>query len=159
MGKRTLVLGLGNPILTDDGVGVRVAQAVKALLPQELEVDVQEVSLGGLTLMESMLGYDHVILIDAIQLPGRWPGEVRRLSLDDLSTIAPTQHSASPHDANLPTALAAGRQLGMALPEEVVILAIQVENVMDFSENLTPAVAAAIPIAIEMVMAELGISE
>jgi hydrogenase maturation protease len=151
LAKRTLVLGLGNPILSDDGVGVRVAQAIQAHLPPDADVDVQEASLGGLTLMESMLGYERVILIDAIQLPGLQLGEVRRLTLDDLDTLAPTQHTASAHDANLPTAIAAGRQLGLPLPDEIIIFAVQVENVSDFGEQMHPAVAASVPKVVEAV--------
>jgi hydrogenase maturation protease len=155
LGKRTLVLGLGNPILSDDSVGVHVARAVQALLPAEAGIDVQEASLGGLTLMESMFGYTRVILIDAIRVPDFQPGEVRRLTLDDLETLTPTQHSASPHDASLPTAIAAGRQLGLPLPEEIIIFAIQVENVTDFGEQMTPAVAAAVPKVVEAVLEEI----
>jgi hydrogenase maturation protease len=57
MPKRTLILGLGNPILTDDGVGVLVAEQVRARLPEDTHIDITEVSVGGLTLMETMIGY------------------------------------------------------------------------------------------------------
>ena len=99
---RTLVIGLGNPILTDDGVGIQTARAVRAALPPEADVDVREVSVGGLALMEAMIGYDRVILIDALMTPGSEPGTIRRLSLDELGH---TLNTASSHDVNLPTAL------------------------------------------------------
>jgi hydrogenase maturation protease len=147
---RTLVLGLGNPILTDDGVGVRVAEAVQAALPPASgdappPIDVQEVSVGGLALMETMIGYERVILIDALWEPHVAPGSIQRMTLDDLRAISPTQHSASPHDANLITALALGRSMGLPLPSEIIIYAIGVENVLDFADTPTPAVAATIP--------------
>lgn len=151
----TLVLGLGNPILTDDGVGVRVAEAVQAQLPAGAPVDVREVSVGGLTLMESMVGYDRAILIDAMMRRNGAPGKVRRLTLGDLEAISPTQHSASTHDTSLVTALAMGRRMGLHLPEDVVIYAVDVENVIDFGEEPTPAVAAAIPEVAAAVLAEL----
>ena len=44
---KTLVIGLGNPILSDDGVGVRVAEDVQSLLPKDTEIIVTEVSVGG----------------------------------------------------------------------------------------------------------------
>jgi hydrogenase maturation protease len=155
---RTLVLGLGNPILTDDGVGVKVAEAVRALLPAGADVTVSEVSVGGLALMEAMVGYERVILIDALQRDGLAPGQVERLGLDDLRAISPTQHSASPHDAGLVTALDVGRRTGLALPDDIIIYGIGVENVSDFSETPTPAVAAAIPVATRAVLAELGLT-
>lgn len=63
---KTLVIGLGNPILTDDGVGIYAAQAVREALPINSKVAVKELSVGGLALMEAMVGYNYVILIDAL---------------------------------------------------------------------------------------------
>jgi hydrogenase maturation protease len=69
-----------------------------------------------------------------------------------LREISPTQHSASAHDTSLVTALEAGKKLGMKLPAEILIFAVEVENVLDFSDHPTPAVAAAIPTVAEMVL-------
>ena len=150
-----LVIGLGNPILSDDGVGVRIAHEISKKLPEDNPVEVTEVSVGGLTLMESMIGYDRVIVVDAIQLDDPHPGLIHRMSLDDLREISPTQHSSSPHDTNLITALEMGKKIGLNLPQEIIIYAIEVVNVLDFGDELTPAVAAAIPEATEAILAEL----
>ncbi len=155
---KTLVIGLGNPILTDDGVGVKVAYEIEKELSDEIReyVDVTEVSAGGLRLMEAMVGYDRVILIDAIlHQNGNQPGKISRMTLDDLRKISPTQHSASAHDTTLVNALDAGRELGLSLPEDIMIYAIEVENVMDFSEETTPDVASAIPKVKDAVLADL----
>jgi hydrogenase maturation protease len=152
---KTLILGLGNPILTDDGVGVLVAQEIQKQLPDGCPIDVTEVSVGGLTLMESMIGYDRVILVDAIQTENGIPGKIYKLNIEELQTISPTQHSSSPHDASLITALEAGRSMGITLPEEIEIYAVEVENVIDFSENPTPAVLKSIPILTNMIMEEI----
>jgi hydrogenase maturation protease len=155
--QKTLVLGLGNPILTDDGIGVLVVEAVKAKLPEQPPVDFAELSVGGLTLMEQMIGYNRVILIDAYQPPHNIkPGTIHRFTVDEMQSISPTQHSASPHDANLITALETGRRMGLHLPKEITIFAIEVENVIDFSDQPTASVAKAIPAATEAVLAELG---
>jgi hydrogenase maturation protease len=152
----TLVIGLGNPILSDDGVGVRIAEEVSKQLSDDGDIEVTEVSVGGLTLMESMIGYDRVILIDALQLKESQPGAIHRMSLDDLRAISATQHSASPHDTTLVTALEMGKKIGLKLPEEIIIYAIEVENILDFSEELTPSVAAAVPKAIQTILEELS---
>ena len=152
---RTLIIGLGNPILTDDGIGVRVAEEVRTLLPERAPVDISEVSIGGLTLMESMIGYDRVILIDSYLSQDGIPGTFRKMSLDDLRLVSPTQHSASPHDASIVTALESGRQMGLRLPEQITIFAIHVQNVDEFSEQPTPAVAAAIPLVTQAVLEEI----
>jgi hydrogenase maturation protease len=152
---RTLVLGLGNPILSDDGVGVRVAERVRDALPDNSSVEVSEACVGGLSLMERMVGYDRVILIDAMCVDPPHPGAVRRLSLEDLRSVSPTQHIASAHDTNLLTALDTGRRMSLALPEQITLFAIEAVNVLDFGEELTPEVAQAVPDAVRAVLAEL----
>ncbi|MBN1993549.1 MAG: hydrogenase maturation protease [Anaerolineae bacterium] len=169
---KTLVLGLGNPILTDDGVGVRVAEAVRAALPPDSPVEVSEASVGGLRLMERVVGYDRVILIDAWHHPlenqagqhpatnlGRNAGAIHRLTLDDLRHLSPTQHSASAHDTSLITALAMAERMGLAVPQEFIIYAVEVENIIDFGEEPTPAVAAAVPKVTAAVLEELALRE
>ena len=157
-----MVLGLGNPILTDDGVGVLVAEAVREALPPDTSIDVSEASVGGLGLMERVLGYDRVILIDALHIPtdrlhshGN-PGAIHRMTLEDLRDIGPTQHSASAHDTSLVTALEVGERIGLSLPKEFVIYAFEVENIIDFGEEPTPAVARAIPKVAAAVLEELN---
>lgn len=151
----TLILGLGNPILSDDGIGVHVAEAVLARLPADAPVLCTEVSVGGLLLMEAMIGYERVILIDALY-PGTLPGRIHRMTLDDLRAISPTEHSNSPHDTGLLTALDMAARMGLALPSDITIFAIEVENIIDFSSEMTPAVAAALPLVTEAVLAEIG---
>lgn len=160
---KTLVIGLGNPILTDDGVGVKVAYEVeKAIVAGSQnansadDIDVIEVSAGGLRLMEQMIGYDRLVLIDAFSAPGvPQPGKIHRLTYEDLRDISPTQHSTSAHDTSFVTALEMGRAIGLKLPTEISIYGIEVENLHEFGDEPTPAVAAAIPEAAAAVLAEL----
>jgi hydrogenase maturation protease len=154
----TLVVGLGNPILTDDGVGVKVAYAVEDALGPNIpeNITITEASVGGLRLMELMIGYDRVILIDAIMTQnGHDYGFIYQMTLDDLRQITPTEHSASAHDTSLVIALDAGERLGLHLPKEFEIIAVEVENVMDFSDEPSPAVAAAIPKVTAIVLEKL----
>lgn len=149
---RTLILGLGNPLLTDDSVGLRVVQELKPLLAGREDIQVDEDYWGGLRLMERLVGFDRAIVIDAIRT-GAPPGTIHELSVDSI----PTQHSASGHDVNLPTALALGRQTGAHLPasENILLVGIEAEDIITFSEDCTPQVQAAIPRAVETVMAAL----
>lgn len=159
---KTLVIGLGNPILTDDGVGVKVAYEIEQALVSlnNDSVTVTEASAGGLRLMEMMIGYDRVILVDAFMGGnGNEPGTVYRMTLDDLRNVSPTQHSACAHDTTLVTALDLGMRMGLHLPEEIIIHAVEVENVIDFSEEPTPAVAAVIPEVAAAVLAELNMNQ
>ncbi len=150
---RTLVLGMGNTILCDDGVGIYVVREVAERFQQD-EVDFDVGSVGGLRVLDVIKGYERVIMVDAIQTPDGEPGEVRRLSPQDLRL---TLHSGSSHDLSLPGALALGRGMGMRLPtdKDFVIVAIEVEDVLNFGEQCTPAVEEAIPRAVDVVLAEL----
>lgn len=159
MKMKTLVLGLGNPILTDDGIGVLVAQEVRKNIPEDTSIVIDEVSLGGLSLMEAMIGYDRVILIDAFQQENGNPGEIHKMTLDDLIAISPTQHSASPHDSNLVTALETGQRMGLHLPEEITIYAIEVDNITEFNDHPTPSVAKVIPQVTDLVIKEIHSKE
>lgn len=156
--KKTLVVGLGNPILTDDGVGVLVAREVAGRLNGALSkrVDVVEASVGGVRLMEMLVGYERVILVDALS-PGMGedPGGFRRMSLDDLESFTPTQHWASAHDTNLITALKWGQTMQLPLPAEVIIYAVGAETLDVFSDHPTPTVSLAIPKVVEAVMDEI----
>lgn len=146
---KTLVLGLGNPLITDDSVGLRVVAALRDSLAGEPDVDVAEDYWGGLRLMEQMVGYDRVIVIDAI-CSGAEPGTIHHLLPGDV----PTQRSASSHDMNLPTALAFGRQAGLHLPEDrdILLVGIEAEDILNFGEACTPAVEASVPRAVADVL-------
>ncbi len=146
---RTLVIGLGNPLLRDDAVGLMVARGVTAGVASRTDVDVLEDYRGGLRLMERMIGYDRAVIVDSL-VSGRPPGTIVELEPDSI----PTQHSASSHDVNLPTALALGRRAGAHLPPDECIRVFGVEGgqVDVFGEELTPEVGAAVPLAIRMVL-------
>lgn len=149
---KILVMGLGNPILGDDGVGWKVAEEIKSRLDyRKSMVDVDCASLGGLSLMERMLGYERVILIDSIASGNAEVGSVRVFPLADLAD--PTAgHSASAHDTSLLTALETGRTMGMEIPSKVDVVTIEINMTYDFSDTLSPPVAHAVPIAVQIIM-------
>ena len=146
---RTLVLGLGNPILTDDGVGIRVALSLRDQVESRPDVTVAEASVGGLRLMEVVSGYDHVILVDAVQTTGGEPGDIYLLTLD---AFCATMHSSCSHDMDMFTALELGKRLGMPMPDRVDIVAIEVDDVITFGEGCTPKVEEAVPLATQQVL-------
>ncbi len=154
-----LVLGLGNPILRDDGVGWRVVEQVQVRCTSKVQrtsvhtsVEFDCVALGGLALMERLIGYAHVVLVDAIQTRAGAPGTVYQLGLDDL----PTLNADAVHDASLVQALELGRRLGARLPDDIIIIAVEAADLLDFGEGLSPAVEAAVPEAIERVLEALN---
>lgn len=147
-------MGLGNPILTDDGIGIHVAREVAARWTGD-GVEFKEASVGGLRLLEVIAGYERVILVDAIQSSGGEPGDVHRLGVGD---VRASLHAGSTHDLSLPGALALGRRMGLALPDDaqISIVAIEAGDVLTFGERCTPVVAQAVPRAAEIVIGLLG---
>jgi len=148
---KTIVIGLGNPILGDDGVGWKVAEEISRLvLSKSDSIVVDCLSVGGLSLMEHLVGYNRAILVDTLQTGLHPPGTVIQMQLEDL----PDQlagHLVSAHDANLKTALQLGREMGVELPELITIVGIEAQRVYDFTEVLSPDVMAAVPHAVQLV--------
>lgn len=149
---KTIVVGLGNPLLGDDGVGWRVAEEVKQQLGNNSAVTVECYSLSGLSLMEQLIGFERVILIDSLNTGRYDQGEVVAFTLDSLEDLT-YGHSASAHDASLKTALVVGRSMGERLPadRDIHVVAIEAQHVYDFKEELTPAIAASVPVAVDKV--------
>src|SRR5512138_579375 len=132
MKPKILVLGLGNPILGDDGAGWKVAEAVQRLIANRLPpVEVDFASLGGLSLMERMLGYSQVILIDCLETGADALGTVKSMRLADLSNPS-AGHSASAHDTSLITALETARSMGAATPSRVHVVTIEANITYEF---------------------------
>jgi hydrogenase maturation protease len=146
---KTIVLGLGNPLIADDSVGLRVVAELKRLLSERADVEVGEDYWGGLRLMERMIGFDRAIIIDAIQT-GAASGTIHQLTPDGIAT----QRSASAHDVNLSTALEFGRRADARLPRntDIYLVGIEAKDTLTFSEQCTPSVEAAIPQAVATVL-------
>jgi hydrogenase maturation protease len=150
MEMRTLILGLGNPLRGDDGVGVHVAAAVSAALPRTDAVEVDVETGGGLAVMERLVGYDGAILVDALVSGRHAPGTVLHLTENDVAT----QHTVSSHGVSLATALRLGRELGLALPRRVPIVAVEIQPSLEFADGCTPEVEASVQAAAAAVREE-----
>jgi hydrogenase maturation protease len=149
---KTLVLGLGNSILSDDGVGIRVTHEVANQLNSP-QVTVAETSGAGLSLLDSIVGYDKVIIIDAVQTEKGQAGQIYRMGPEDFSL---TKHFSSPHQINLVTALELGKMLDLAMPQKITVFAVEAKDITSFSEKCTPEVEQAIPEVVKMVLQELN---
>jgi hydrogenase maturation protease len=148
--KRTLVLGLGNPLQGDDGVGCRVAQELERCeLPDNVEViDGGTPGLGLLNLFE---GRTRVIIIDAAEM-GLTPGEFRRFEPQDV-TLTGSSNRFSLHRTGVIDALALARELNIELPQ-IVFFGVQ-PAIVDWNHTLSPAVHAAVPQVIAAVLNEV----
>lgn len=154
---KTLILGLGNPILGDDGVGwVAARQVEEHFAGQRPDLEFDYLSLGGLSLMERMIGYRRVILLDSLTTGKHPVGTLTTFTLADLPDLS-SGHTTAAHDTSLKTALETGRRLGAELPadQDVYVIAIEAEQIHDLQEGLTPPVAAAVPQAVQATLSLL----
>ena len=150
---KTIVLGVGNPILRDDGVGIHVVKQLKKHV-NDPSVTIDEAQTGGMNLLDMIRGYDRAILIDAIKIKHAQPGEVKRFLLSDFSSV----HSYNPHDVTLLEALQLAEKLGEnRIPREIIVIGVVLEKMpLEFGEQLSSTVSAAVPKAVEMTLSELG---
>ena len=148
MKNRTLVLGIGSPIMCDDAIGLRVLQELGKRGVQG--VDLEEACVSGLDLIEIMLDHELVIIVDAIIQSGHPPGTVMVLSPEDFSD---TVHGTNPHEANVATTLELGRTLQPdRFPQEVKFVAVEANDVFTLSEVMTPELEAALDRTVQTVL-------
>ena len=152
---KTRIIGLGNSILKDDGVGVYAARELGRRLAETgsgAGVDVVESEVAGFALMELLAGWRRVILIDSIQFDGLNPGTVVRIEPEDLHTSIRLR---SVHEIDLPTVLELGRRLGFDMPKRLTIFGIQAEDPFTLGESLTRAAQRGLGEAVELVLREI----
>ncbi|MBA7468913.1 hypothetical protein ES705_18946 [subsurface metagenome] len=152
---RTLVLGIGNPILGDDGIGFHIVQELAKEMNDE-NIDVKDTSVNGLNLLELIVGYDKLIVIDAIMTEDEKVGEIYRLKPRNSSETA--WSTISLHHLNLATTIEIGERLfPKEMPGEVIIFAIGAQEVTEVTGEMTARVKEAIPRVINLVLEELSL--
>jgi hydrogenase maturation protease len=145
---RTLVLGIGNPILSDDGVGIEIARRLKERVPG---ITAEETNEAAVSLLDLIAGYDRLIVIDSIKTGQGRPGELYKLGLEDLGG---NLDFASLHGMDIATAFEVGERLGCHMPRSVSIYAVEVKDNETFAERCTPEVACRIPLAVKQIIGE-----
>jgi hydrogenase maturation protease len=149
---KTLVLGIGNDILGDDGVGIHIVREAAKHISSG-DVTVEETGAAGLSLLERIKGYERLIIADAILTHDTEVGKILQLTLKDL---AKTNDSITPHEAALRTTLEIGNSLFPGeMPRDVVVFAVQTLDVDHVTGKMSRAVKAAVPQVVKMILAEI----
>lgn len=148
---KTLILGVGNLLLTDDGVGIHAIQQLQEQYTLPKEVQIVDGGTCGLDLLQFLEGVDHLVIIDAARL-GKAPGSIARMEGDQVPAYLALK--TSPHEIGLPELLFTAR-LTDIYPPRVVVLGMQPESI-ETSLGLTPAVAAHLDELVEMAAVEVG---
>jgi hydrogenase maturation protease len=147
---KTLILGVGNLLLSDDGVGVRVIQKLQQEHTLPAEVETVDGGTCGLDLLHFLEGVDRLIVVDAANL-GLPPGTIKRLEGEAVPAFL--SQKVSPHEINLPELLFSAKLTGI-YPQKVVVFGIQPQTI-ETSLDLSPPVAAQVDELVERVLAEL----
>jgi len=148
LNSRISVIGLGSPIMTDDSVGLRLAQRIQDRhLP---DTDVRQEAVGGLDILPCIRGYSYTVIVDAIQTGKYGPGTVL---IFDVADFEDTVRDVPAHDINLATAIRIGRQMDPdSMPCQVKFVAVEIADMQTMSEELTPAVAGSLDSAEKAVL-------
>ncbi len=153
---KTLVLGIGNTILGDDGVGVETVKAIAERISDD-NVDILDTPYDGLNLFDFIRDYERLIVIDAVLTQNSEAGKVYRLTPDALPP--PSASGAASHNLNLATTLELGNRLFPGeMPREVTIFTVAIDDVVTITEEMTDSVKQAIPELIDLVLIELGLA-
>jgi len=143
---KTLILGLGNELYGDDGVGLEVIRQLEnrpALekLKQKHPLTLEASNLTGLKLLDIIAGYDVLIIIDTIKTSQPHTGRIKVLDGSQLRHIP----GPSPHYVSIPQMINLGREVGLLMPRVVKIIAVEAKDIYHLGEGLTPEMQAAIP--------------
>ena len=139
--NKTLILGLGSEILTDDGIGLRIVSDLKTFQVDknlkgqiDNQIDFNTCLTGNLDLLEIIKDYHTLIILDAIKTQNGIPGNVHRYSLNNYKD---TIHLQNIHDISFPDTLKLGKRIGLKIPRKVEIFAIEIFDNLTFSSSLS----------------------
>jgi len=149
---KTLVLGIGNTLLTDEGIGIHVLQALEPELANWPDVTLLDGGTLSFTLAGPIEDADALVVVDAANIK-KQPGEWTLLKGEEMDAFLMSNRKATVHEVGL-TDLRAIALLAGHWPDKRAMLAIQ-PDVIDWGELPTPAVAAAIPPACAAIVEQL----
>jgi hydrogenase maturation protease len=146
---RSLVLGLGNTLVSDDGFGPVVVEACRAAWAGERpEVEWLDAAVAGLRLLDLLAGYERALLLDVVQ-SGRFPpGTLLEWPLE---ASGQGRCLGGSHQCDLLAALGLGRALGVPMPSSLTLLVAEAGDLLTIREELTPPLAEAVPRAVALV--------
>ncbi|MEW6110591.1 MAG: HyaD/HybD family hydrogenase maturation endopeptidase [Thermodesulfobacteriota bacterium] len=151
--EKIIVLGVGNILLTDEGIGVRVVEELGRRYAFPENVQLIDGGTQGLWLMSTIHESDHLIVVDAVLNRGE-PGTLYRLEREDLPKGIRAKQSA--HDSDLVEALNLCQLLDMG-PKSVVVIGVEPEDIRTMGIELTSTLAGKVDDIIARVLEELKV--
>ena len=148
--QHIVILGIGNILLADEGVGVRVIERLEERYGFSDDVTLVDGGVLGLNLLGTLVDADHVVVVDAVRGHGH-PGSLYRLEENEIPEHFTAKNSL--HEVGFPEILAACRALGKA--PDIVVVGVEPEDIETPSLDLTPAIQARMDEISAMVLEEL----
>lgn len=148
--KPVLVLALGNDLIADDGLGPAAATLLAPHLSPQVELKVS--AAAGMELVEELVGFEAAIIIDAVKTGTAPAGTIFRYTPEDLSPVA----APSAHWSGLPEAQAVAQQLGLPFPRQLVIFAVEAQDLTTIGNPLSPPVRKALAVLVSLILEELA---
>lgn len=151
--KPTLIICLGNPLMRDEGIGIRLASELSSQLSGNPKIEVLDLGTGGLTIIHAIEGRERVIFVDCA-IMGEAPGTIRRFTPDEvLSKKIKTRYSL--HEGDLLDTLRLSQSMGEC-PDDIVIFGIEPREVAP-GQALSEELLRNIPHYIETILKEIEI--
>jgi len=151
LGRKIAVIGIGNLLLRDEGVGVHVVNELLGLqLPDNVEV--YDCGTGGLSILDLLDGFDKAIIVDAVRC-GEEPGTIHRLRLDEKGTANSLAKIISLHELDFFAALKIGWE-AYKLPGEIIMIGVE-PKAIELGLNLSPEVEKSIPKVVHLIFEEI----
>ncbi len=150
---KILVLGMGNDLYGDDGVGLHAVRLLKDEWAEETasgkpssSVEFVECLLSGAALLDVIHGYDALVVIDTIMKAEPITGRISILDAADIRDFP----GPSPHYVSVPQVLAIGREIGLKMPRTVVIIAVEAKDLFRLGEGMSEDMHTRLPDILEV---------
>ncbi len=143
---------MGNPYRCDDTIGLKIAEILKKDIKNKTAT-IKSGSIDGLAMLDEIIGFDKVILVDSINTKSGVPGDVYKIELDSVTS---NSSLAASHTIDFITALRMGKKFGYKMPEKIYVYAVEIKDNNTFSEKCTEQVSASIPEVVKRIIDEVS---
>jgi hydrogenase maturation protease len=149
--KKTLIYGVGNPYRCDDRIGLEIADILNKEIHSE-HILVRSGSIEGMAILDELMGFDRVIFIDSIKTPKGTPGDIYKITVEQLQE---NRSLSTSHSIDFINAVRLGNKFGYKMPDSVIVYAIEIKDNESYTEECTEQVKMSIPEIVSRIMAEV----
>lgn len=151
MKKETIVLGLGNVLMGDEGIGVRIVEKLESVCGRFPETDFVDAGTGGMSVLHLLAGRKKAVIVDCCVM-GAEPGTIKRFSVDDVESVKKLSH-LSLHEVDILNVVRLARQMGEC-PEDIIFFGIE-PLAIEQRMNLSPLLEEKLPRYVAQIIAAL----